>query len=183
MGAWSFPLELDLAANEPLFLQITRSITGEIRRGRLRPGARLPGTRTLAQTLSVHRNTVVAAYDELLAEGWIESAEARGTFVSRALPELAPRAPSRRLPLRGQMPSQVGFDLKPGPERDDLAKAPPGALVMSIGVPDVRLLPTAALARSYRHAVRQQPLSVLGYSDPEGHPRLRAALAVMLSAT
>ncbi|HVI75874.1 MAG TPA: PLP-dependent aminotransferase family protein [Anaeromyxobacteraceae bacterium] len=182
MPTWSFPLALDPAADEPLFLQITRSITGDIRRGRLRPGMRLPGTRTLAQTLSVHRNTVVAAYDELLAEGWIESSEARGTFVSRALPEVAPRASSVSLSRRAEVPARAGFDLKPAPERADLAKAPPGALVMSIGVPDVRLLPTAALARAYRRAVRHQALSVLGYSDPEGHPRLRAALAEMLSA-
>jgi GntR family transcriptional regulator / MocR family aminotransferase len=182
MRAWSFPLELDPGAGEPLFLQITRSISADIRRGRLRPGTRLPGTRTLARTLSVHRNTVVAAYDELLAEGWIESSEARGTFVSRALPDLSPRTFSRRLSQREQVPGHAGFDLKPAPERADLAKAPPGSLVMSIGVPDLRLLPTAALARSYRRAVRQEPLSVLGYSDPEGHPRLRAALAVMLSA-
>lgn len=181
MTAWTFPLELDPHGGGPLFLQITRSITDEIRRGRLRPGARLPGTRTLAQTLSVHRNTVVAAYDELLSEGWIESSEARGTFISRALPEVAPRPWSRRLPRRDQVPRQPGFDLEPGPARADLAKAPRGALLMSIGVPDVRLSPTAALARAYRRALRDPP-SVLGYSDPEGHPRLRAALALMLSA-
>ena len=182
MAGWSFPLELDVTADEPLFLQITRSIADEIRRGRLRPGARLPGTRTLAQTLSVHRNTVVSAYDELLSEGWIEASEARGTFVSTALPDVAPPPMARRLSGREGVPGHPGFDLRPGPDRADLAKAPPGALVMSIGVPDVRLLPTAALARSYRRALRGEPLSVLGYSDPEGHPRLRAALAVMLSA-
>src|ERR687888_1640099 len=127
MPAWSFPLALDPAAGEPLFLQITRAISADIRRGRLRPGTRLPGTRTLARTLAVHRNTVVAAYDELLAEGWIESSEARGTFVSSALPEVSPRTFSRRLSLREQIPRQAGFDLKPAPDRGaDLAKARPG---------------------------------------------------------
>ena len=67
-------------------LQIARSITQDIRRGRLRPGDRLPGSRRLAVTLRVHRNTVLAALTELMAEGWIETAAGRGTFVTRALP-------------------------------------------------------------------------------------------------
>src|SRR4051794_2639309 len=87
--AWTLPLTLDLeedanaeptgASSAPLFLRIARALVAEVRRGRLKPGGLLPGTRPLAEQLGVHRNTVVAAYDELRAEGWIESRPGGGT--------------------------------------------------------------------------------------------------------
>src|SRR5262245_3982838 len=81
----------------PLFLQIARGLSDAIRDGRLRTGARLPGTRTLARRLRVHRNTVLAAYSELVAEGWIETSRASGSFVSRELEsDSAPRARSHK---------------------------------------------------------------------------------------
>jgi GntR family transcriptional regulator/MocR family aminotransferase len=61
MRAWDLNLTLDPAADLPIFLQIARTISNEVRRHRLRPGDPLPGSRTLAKALQVHRNTVVAA--------------------------------------------------------------------------------------------------------------------------
>jgi GntR family transcriptional regulator/MocR family aminotransferase len=175
---WTFPVTLNLRRDEPIFLQIARAIADDIRRGRLKPGSQLPGTRELARTLSVHRNTVVAAYHELHAEGWTEAAEARGTFVSRAMPELRPRAFAS--PHAG-IAARAGFDLT-GPAAP-ISRMRPGLLLMPGGIPDVRLAPAAALARAYRRAVRRHASDVLAYSDPHGHPRLRAAIATMLAAT
>ena len=62
-------IEIDRDATLPPFLQIARSLAADIQRGRLRPGDRLPGSRRLAASLQVHRNTVLAA----LAEGWLET--------------------------------------------------------------------------------------------------------------
>jgi GntR family transcriptional regulator/MocR family aminotransferase len=95
VSARDLQVQLDASGDDPLFLQISRAITSDIQRGRLRPGARLPGTRTLAETLDVHRNTVIAAYAELTSEGWIESSRASGTFVARSLPTVRPRAFAR----------------------------------------------------------------------------------------
>lgn len=153
----------------------------EIRRGRLRAGERLPGTRTLAASLLVNRNTVLAAYEELLGEGWIESSRARGTFVSLALPEVRPRAFSRGTP-RKEVPGRAGFDVGPGPDVGLPATRSQG-IQMSSGSPDVRLTPGALLARAFRRAVRRQSRSTLAYGFPHGHPDLRAALATMLAAT
>ena len=58
-------------AGLPAFLAIARTIAEDVRSGRLAPGSRLPGTRELAATLGVHRNTVIAAYRELSAEGFL----------------------------------------------------------------------------------------------------------------
>ena len=59
---WELALAVDPAAPQPIFLQIARALADDIRRGRLRAGAELPGSRALARSLSVHRNTVLAAY-------------------------------------------------------------------------------------------------------------------------
>src|SRR5437867_1877724 len=84
---WDLVIDLDRGADLPPFLQIARSLAADIRRGRLRPGDRLPGSRRLAAGLHVHRNTVLAALTELMAEGWIETTPGRGTFVTRAIPD------------------------------------------------------------------------------------------------
>src|SRR5688572_19389745 len=96
-GGWRFAIDLSsrtegALAGEPLFQQIARALADDIARGRLVPGQALPGTRTLAATLGVHRNTVLAAYLELLAEGWLETVAARVTAVSRSLPLKPARA-------------------------------------------------------------------------------------------
>ena len=82
MREWTPTLALDDAPRSPTFLRIARAVAEDIRRGRLRAGEPLPGSRSLADTLGVHRNTVLAAYRELAADGWIVSEEARGTWVS-----------------------------------------------------------------------------------------------------
>src|SRR5215510_9028515 len=95
--AWDFAIDLDRDAAVPPFLQIARALAADIQRGRLRPGEPLPGSRRLAASLRVHRNTVLAALDELIAEGWIETAPARGTFVARGIATRRARPFSRRL--------------------------------------------------------------------------------------
>lgn len=216
MRGWEVAVDLRADGDQPIFLRLARAISDDVRRGRLRPGDALPGSRTLARTLGVHRNTVLAAYGELAAEGWITTAEATGTFVSTALPEVE----ARRLPgggARATMPGRLGYELarrspllpQPTLEAASHGDAPyptslrsrageprgkaPGArakaanlsarrLQLSGGVPDVRLLPTAPLARAYRRALSQHGPELLDYGDARGHARLRVALAAMLSA-
>src|SRR5262245_20065878 len=129
MRGWDLALDLRSDDEQPIFLRLARAISDEVRRGRLRAGDALPGSRTLARSLGVHRNTVLAAYAELAAEGWITGEQAAGTFVSPALPEVAPR-PSAGAPARTVMPARIGFDLRialpPGPPQldgDTLARA------------------------------------------------------------
>ena len=177
---WDLTLGLD-GGSEPLFRRISRAIVAEIQRGRLRPGVRLPGSRTLARTLRVHRNTVLAAYEELFAEGWTESSRARGTFVSSALPQVRPRA-GAAAGSSSRCAAAAGFDLRPALEQQAPGSGAGPAKLLSIGVPDVRLAPTVSLARAFRRVLRDSPESLLGYGHPQGHPRLRAALAAMLRA-
>lgn len=179
MAKWEFALSVDPASATPLFLQIARAIADAVRNGRLESGDPLPSSRQLAKTLSVHRNTVLSAYDELRAEGWITSEAAIGTFVSRSIPDAPPRAFA---PKAAGTEAGLGFDLCPPPERYLRSAYPPGTLVMGSGTPDVRLIPVEDLARAYRRALRFVGAQALTYADPRGHERLRSALAAMLSS-
>lgn len=176
MRPWTFPVALrPSCTREPVFQQIAQAIRADIRRGRLRPGDPLPGSRSLAQTLTVHRNTVLAAYRELEAEGWTVS-EQRTTRVALDLPQpvAAPKPP-----LRGGGEGRLGYDLAaPGLRR---APREPSLLCFGGGLPDLRLVPTELLARAYRRALGSRNL--LGYGDARGEARFRSALARFLSET
>jgi GntR family transcriptional regulator/MocR family aminotransferase len=76
-------LTLDPQAKTPVYLQIKQAVLEQIRQGKLALGARLPATRDLARQLGVNRSTVTMAYDELIADGVVESYVGRGTFVAQ----------------------------------------------------------------------------------------------------
>jgi GntR family transcriptional regulator/MocR family aminotransferase len=177
---WQLVLALDRDAALPPYLQIARAVADEIGRGRLRAGDRLPGSRQLAASLDVHRNTVMAALEELVAEGWIETVPGRGTFVTRELPR---QRQSRRFPARQRTNPRLVVSL-PEVEADYRQPSlPGGTLQLSNGAPDVRLVPARAIGRAYRRALARRGPELLGYGDAAGHPALRSALASMLSTT
>jgi len=180
MKGWDLMLDLRAPSPTPLFVRIARALEEDIRRGRLPPGAPLPGSRTLAESLGVHRNTVLAAYRELETQGWIVTSAARATYVSPTLPDV-PARPSAGAP-RETLPTQVGFPLPATPPRRERFEPSRRTLVLAGGVPDVRLVPSALLARAYRRALKLEGRKLLDYGDARGHPRLRAALADMLSS-
>src|SRR3954471_22025022 len=78
---------LDRAGAVPMLRQVYLALRGAILAGALPPGARLPSTRALGLQLGLARNTVVAAYDQLLAEGFVTGRGGAGTHVSAELPE------------------------------------------------------------------------------------------------
>ena len=75
-------IPLDSRSKKPLYEQIYSHIRAEIRNGSLKAGERLPSTRVLAEHLKVSRSTTQMAYDQLLAEGYMEARLCRGYFVS-----------------------------------------------------------------------------------------------------
>ncbi len=168
---------------DPLYARIAAAIVADVRRGRLRPGDALPGSRTLAETLGVHRNTILAALRELALEGWIEAAHGRATRISTSLPESP--APRRLRAAAG--PSVLpGFDLVDGwcppPWSPATATDRQRPIQLLGGLPDLRLLPRVELARAYRRvATRARGAALFGYGDPRGDALLRAELAKLLA--
>jgi GntR family transcriptional regulator / MocR family aminotransferase len=183
MSRWEFAIGLDRSDGASLPRQIARAIAGEIERGRLLPGERLPGSRTLARTLCVHRQTVVSALEELVAEGWLVARRASGTFVAERLPDPVPRRFASASRARRSMPRRLAIPLQSAPVPELPASARPGAILMSGARPDVRLLPADLIGRAYRRVLRAYGSALLSYGNPAGLGRLRRGLSAMLSAT
>src|SRR5579859_3610216 len=82
-------VRLDRTAERPLYRQLYDAVRAAILDGRLAPGSQLPATRTLATQLGLSRFTVMNAFTQLLAEGFITGQAGAGSFVSRELPAAA----------------------------------------------------------------------------------------------
>ncbi|HEX5658902.1 MAG TPA: PLP-dependent aminotransferase family protein [Polyangiales bacterium] len=173
----SYVVSVEADAGTPLYVAISRAIAGDIARKRLRQGERLPGERSLAAMLGVNRNTVHAALQELIAQGWLEALPARGVFVRAPSQADRPRLSAKGVALRAELPARPAFALEPSAP----AKPPGKGLQLTGGVPDPRLFPHELYARSYRRVLAQRGERLLDYGEPHGEPTLRRALADMLS--
>lgn len=176
MRRWDLTIALDPSREQPLFLQLAGAIAEDIWRGRLKPGEPLPGSRELASLLGVNRNTVVAGYDELAAEGLVSTRVGGGTFIAQV-----PTVPARPAGLPADCPT---YALPPPafPLPQHTAWAP-GMLMLANSVPDVRLFPARALTRAFRRAIEHSERSLLSQADACGHVWLRTELAAMLART
>ena len=82
-------IPLNLARDQPLQQQLHDQLRELIGGARLRPGARMPSTRMLAEQFGISRITVLLTYERLIAEGYLETLPAKGTFVAQLPPRLA----------------------------------------------------------------------------------------------
>jgi GntR family transcriptional regulator/MocR family aminotransferase len=137
---------------------LERALRDAVRSGRLAAGARLPSTRVLAAELGLARGTVSAAYDQLVAEGYLSARGGSGTVVAS---RSQPAAPAPALVRPAAAPR---YDLRPGS-------------------PDVTTFPVAAWLRATRRALAAAPASAYDYGDPRGRVELRTALADYLGRT
>lgn len=116
---------IDRRRREALHCQIASAIIHDIEAGRLMPGAWLPSSRYLAETLGLNRKTVVSAYAYLIAQGWLASLGTSGTAVAAGLPRVSATTPPPDAGTCG-----VGYRFRK-PRRDRaafrLASAAPGA--------------------------------------------------------
>ncbi len=151
-------LHLDLTEPGGRRAALERALRDAIRSGRLAPGARLPSTRALALELGTARGTVTAAYDQLIAEGYLVGRRGSGTTVAD-LTDMSPPRPAVQAQRRTPR-----YDLRPG-------------------APDVTTFPVAAWLRSACRALANAPSSAFGSGDPAGQWPLRVALSEYLGRT
>jgi len=176
MRQWQLDIVLDRARQQPLFLQLADALTQAIRRGQLLAGAPLPGSRALAAQLQVNRNTIVAAYAELAAEGLIRTRRGGGTFIAAAA-----HAPVRPHTIDIAQPT---YALPPEQHAANTnTELAPGMLTLAGGMPDARLFPARELSRALRRVLERRGRTLVNHVDPCGHPRLRSELAAMLART
>jgi GntR family transcriptional regulator / MocR family aminotransferase len=172
---------LDPGGVLPLHRQLYFGIRGAILDGRLRPGLRLPSTRALAAELGVSRNTVLAAFEQLAAEGYLDGRTGAGSYVSRRLPEETLNARVPR-PARGH-----GGSAAPGPSARGARLAGLGRnwtrpRPFAPGVPELAQFPFEEWARLLARRWRRPRTDFLVGGEPAGYRPLRVALADHLSS-
>jgi GntR family transcriptional regulator/MocR family aminotransferase len=179
-------IRLDKTLSTPVFVQLSEQLHQLIRTGTLSPKQRLPGTRQLAGLLSLHRQTVVAAYDEGLAQGWLESRSGSGTYVAAHIPDVRPQplADAVEHTVDKSISQQPGYAFSTSPHLVRSVMTSVAGLRLDDGFPDIRLAPMEELSRAYRSYFRWgDPQRHFGYGDTKGHPLLREQLAQHLTET
>lgn len=179
LRSWELNLHIDKTSGSAIYLQLAQQLIDAIQSGRLAPSAAMPGTRELAEKLKVNRKTVVTAYDELIAQGWLTTESRRGTFVSAKLPHFSqPKQGVKKVAL-----PQTESATKLSDYAETLEDETPSTIIdLNDGIPDSRLIPFESLSKAFRHALIAPIRSnKLGYGDPRGALALRVAIAEMVN--
>lgn len=174
---------LNRKSKQPLYLQLANQFIELIKERKLVPKTKLPGSRTLAELLEVHRKTIVACYDELLLQGWVESIAKKGTFIHADLPELQQQDFLSNTIKKEIDSAGFQFYKKRFLEQKSIDKKE-GFLFLNDGISDARLTPTEDLARIYRRiSSRKQIYKEMSYGSVFGNEKLRNTLSDFLNKT
>ncbi|WP_394780505.1 PLP-dependent aminotransferase family protein [Undibacterium sp.] len=180
-------LQLDRAATAPMFRQLYAAIKQAILSGVVQPGMQLPPTRDFCRLLDISRQTVLNAYAQLMAEGYLQGTVGKGTFVSDQLPALA-RATAVNTEAGADTPGAAAL-LRPLSARGLRFSHAQGRMhfhygrprAFRVGMPGLDVFPFDVWSRLEARRWRR-PSEHLGYGDPAGYRPLREMLAVYLKA-
>jgi DNA-binding transcriptional MocR family regulator len=182
MNSSHFNVQLDRDSEEPIYRQLIRHVRMQIESGLLPAGARLPASRDLARQLGISRISVVNAYAELRAEGFLSAHAGRGTFVA------GDREPASLASTNGSHPPQhhSATDMPTAPDRSiremmRLARKP-GVINFSHGSPPVEFFPVNHLRDAINTVLDRDGSKALTYEIPEGYAPLRASVRDYVSA-
>ena len=173
-------LILDRKSSVPLYRQIVAQIQEMILSGKLPPGTRLPAERSLATTLGVNRTTVVNAYQELQADGWVEAHVGRGTIVRPSLfsdqgeGSLPLSWPDLLVPRARRLYDPITQEVARLEAREDV-------ISLARGLPLPKMSPTVDLQQLIHGILEREGTWVLQDSPTEGWEPLREAIASWLA--
>jgi GntR family transcriptional regulator/MocR family aminotransferase len=175
-------IHLDAHARAGLQRQVYASVRRAVLDGVLEAGARLPSSRALADDLRVSRTTTLLAYEQLFAEGYLETRRGSGTFVAAPLPDDLPLTAPPRRTLRTSHPqlSARGTALAATPASAQRIGGPPRAF--RLGVPALDRFPLPLWSQLVRRRMRSTRPAQLDYGDSTGRLELRQAIADHLQA-
>lgn len=178
-------IELPDDPARPAYQRLAEAIRESILGGRFRPGERLPPTRVLATNLALARNTVLEAYEQLIAEGYLSARHGSGTYVAPDLPDRAFRAESisnnaaRRAdaipPRLSEFAERLISDGIPTTIDEETQR--PSNFEFRYGTPSFDEFPMDAWRTLTKRVLDYPPKELLGYGPTEGLPQLREALA------
>ncbi|MGX5792393.1 MocR-like pyridoxine biosynthesis transcription factor PdxR [Pseudomonas sp. E2-15] len=193
------PAGIELDRRQGLTRQLYDALRQRVLDGRLVSGTRLPATRDLAAALSISRNSVVRAYDQLYAEGFIESRVGDGTYVAQ-LPTakklstklstgfstgLSPTLSTKWADLPEDLDSEVIHSAGLTRVKNNHLSLPPSGppRAFRVGVPAFDLFPFEVWAKLNGAFWRKPDLQQLCYGDPAGDGRLRGLIAAYLRSS
>lgn len=173
-------VEIDATSAQPIYLQVYGSLRRAILTGKLSPGMKLPSSRDLAALLQVSRNTVNNALEQLIAEGYVESAAKRGVFVTQEIPERMLR-PAQTLDAEAQRQRTPTISV----QGQRLASSKPHQSrkgnrhnIFTNGIPDLTQFPFDIWAQLTAQQYRYAPLELFDeMMPPAGYEPLRRAIA------
>lgn len=183
-------LQLDPSSDLPLYLQLYEKLRCAIVNScRIPPGSKLPSTRTLSDSLGVSRNTVLAAFEQLLAEGYLDGRIGSGTYVAKALPEAylrtrgnpeAPRAVRGevRISTRGRLMKRM----MPATSIPRVVPQPSKPRAFRMHTPSFDAFPYDTWRRLMHASWDRIRPEMLGYGSPAGWRPLREAIAQYVRA-
>lgn len=174
-------IPMDPASPVPLHRQLYAYLRDAILEGRLAPGERMPSTRSLSESLGVSRTTVTLGYEQLLSEGYLETAVGSGTYVSRRLPgDLLPGSgPPDPADIRVRL-SMYGKHVREAGPFD--RRAPSLPVNFRHGRADYTRFPMAIWRRLLLRHCRANEPAMLDYAvDGQGYTPLREAIARYIS--
>lgn len=161
-------ITLEREGEEPLYRQLIQQIRAQIDSGDLPAGARLPASRNLARQLNLSRISVVNAYSELRAAGYLSAQAGRGTFVARDRLDPETAQLRRPAPRTRQRASAIREMMR-------LARRP-GVIDFSGGAPPSEFFPVRYLQDAINQVIERDGAEALAYEAPEGYGPLRAAV-------
>jgi GntR family transcriptional regulator/MocR family aminotransferase len=174
---------LDRRAAAPLHRQIYDQWRQGILTGRFRRAERVPSTRELCAALDVSRSTVTHAYDQLIAEGYLQPSPGSGTFVCRELPDELPR-PTHNQVQRDQEPPAPRLSRYGAGLNEDFSYPParPGFIGFTQWRPDLTLFPIAIWRKLAVRRLRAATPELFDYADQSaGYTPLRDEIAAYVS--
>lgn len=175
-------IKLNHEVQTPIYLQIAHQIINAIQRGYLEKGHKLLGTRSLSNLLNVHRKTIIAAYEELDTQGWIETLPNKGAFVLES--EKVQKARIRTVEIKDltAYPQKTGYPINTSNILDNPFEHSDCRYIFNDGVPDIRLSQMSYYSHFYTaNSKRKNNITKTGYYNTEGSEYFKKHLSQFLN--
>lgn len=177
-------IAIDRHSTVPVFRQVANSLIQLIKNEKIKPGYQLPASRDMASILQLNRSTIVAAYEEMQAQGWLEVIKRKGNFVVQHLPVISPN--SFEASPKGKLLSgdQKIFYRQITTPQLLTRQLKPNQLMINDGYPDARIAPLHLILDQYKFlSGRTNVHNRLLADGSKGSRLLRTELAQFLSKT
>lgn len=175
---------IDRKSSIPIFIQLANSVIDLIKKGQLKSGYQLPASRDMASMLKLNRTTVIAAYEELQVQGWVETIKRKGNFVSMHLPITKPKSFQGPTSTHSTVKQPNKFYRTIAAPQYETRNLKSQQLMINDGYPDARIAPLDSIIDRYRFLSKRMNTHAKLLSEGSfGSSLLRTELATFLSKT